>query len=209
MSSPPSRLRAIFLWSSAAVLVAFGLLLAGLDRGERDPRNRVLRLMPAIAAELMDAPLGEAEAAWPLESSAGTVLRLGDLPRDTLVFLNFWATWCPPCRDELPSMLRLREALADRRFLMVAVSYDDDWATIRGFFARWLGQMPSDGQLVVLRDGAAAETPGGVLRQRFGTDKLPDTYVIYNGRILARFVNARDWLDPAIVEYFKTLAPAR
>jgi len=165
--------------------------------------------MPVVGAELIDAPLSEAQATWALETPQGTNLRLGDLPKDTVVFLNFWATWCPPCRDELPSMLRLREQMADHRFIMVAVSYDDDWASIRGFFARFLGEMPTMGQLVVLRDPAVATPEQRPLRQTFGTEKLPDTYVIYNGRILARFVDARTWDEASMIKYFKTLAPLR
>lgn len=106
-------------------------------------------------------------------------------------------------------MMQLRENLADRRFIMVAVSYDDGWADIRGFFSRGMGQMPLAAQLVVLRDPAGQEDGVPSLRQTFGTDKLPDTYVLYNGRIIARFVNARDWIEPAIVDYFRQLAPAR
>jgi len=209
MASPSRSARTWFLWSSVAVLVAFGLILAGLESSKRTSSARILRLMPAIGAELVDLPLTAEQGEWPLETPQDTLLRLGDLPRDTLVFLNFWATWCPPCREELPSMLQLRESLADRRFMMVAVSYDEDWPTIRGFFSRWLGGMPSQAQLVLLRDPAGGDDDAPSLRRTLGTDKLPDTYVLYNGRIIARFVNARDWIEPAIVEYFRQLAPAR
>jgi len=196
--------RRLFLWGALMVLVAFGLAVVGLATEGRGGPGEALRLMPAIDAELVDRPLSPEEADWALETPQGTTLRLRDLPPDTLVFLNFWATWCPPCRDELPSMLALREALTDRRFLMVGVSYDDDWEAIRGFFSSWLGALPPPSQLTLVRDPKTDEP----LRRRFGSDKLPDTVVLLNGRVLAKFTNARDWSDAAIVRYFQALAPS-
>jgi len=103
-------------------------------------------------------------------------------------------------------MFRLREALGDRRFMMVAVSYDDQWGDIRSFFEQWVGRLPSDGQMLLLKDTSLEE--GRTLRETFGTTQIPDTYVLLDGRVVARFVNAREWTDPTIVEYFRKLAPA-
>ena len=92
---------------------------------------------------------------------------------------------------------------------MAAVSYDESWADIRGFFARWLGEVPTPQQLVLLRDPAMGQSGARLLRETFGTEKLPETWIIRNGRVLARFVNARAWTDPSIVSYFQQLAPLR
>jgi thiol-disulfide isomerase/thioredoxin len=162
--------------------------------------------MPSIGAELIGTDLSADQAGWTLEGPDGVKSLAAALPRDTLVFLNFWATWCGPCREELPSMFRLRQELADRRFKMVAVSYDESWDDIRQAFQRWFQRTPTPEQLEVLRDPNLDD--GKTLRETFGTTKIPDTYVLLNGRILARFVNARDWTDPNIVSYFRTLAPA-
>ncbi|MCC6620282.1 MAG: TlpA family protein disulfide reductase [Deltaproteobacteria bacterium] len=161
--------------------------------------------MPAIGAELVDLPLTAEQAGWRLETASGQAITLGQLPTDRLVFLNFWATWCPPCREELPSMLRLQSEMRGRAFMMVAVGYDETWEQVREFFAQWRGAMPGPDQLVLLRDPQQEE--GTTLRERFGTTKLPDTYVLYGGRIVARFVNARNWADPSIMSYFRQLAP--
>src|SRR5690606_14351368 len=113
--------------------------------------------------------------------------------------------WCPPCREELPSMFRLRQEMGDRRFMMVAVSYDEAWSDIRDFFQRWVGRTPSETMMLLLKDPILEE--GLTLRETFGTRELPDSYVIYDQRVIARFVNARNWIDPTIVEYFSKLAP--
>jgi thiol-disulfide isomerase/thioredoxin len=163
-----------------------------------------------INAEQVDVALTPAQLAFKLERADGKPFLLAELPRDTIVFLNLWATWCPPCRDELPSLLALRQQLGDRRFVMVGVSYDDSWDDIRKFFAGWLGAIPSANRMFVVRDPAGASSPPGTtLRELFGTAKLPDTYILYNGHVLARFVDARQWTSPAIIEYFKQLAPRR
>ena len=52
------------------------------------------------------------------------------------VLLNFWATWCPPCVDEVPSLEDLARRLDGTDMRMLAVSVDDDWDTIRRFFAK-------------------------------------------------------------------------
>lgn len=197
----------VFIGAVAVALLVFLMAQVWAAIAEKGPSARLKRLMPSIGAELIESPLTAAQAEHPLELSPGQLADLRGLPRDTLVFLNFWATWCQPCRDELPSMLRLRQTLADRRFAMVAVSYDESWDEIGEFFTRFFGGAPRSDQLLVLRDPAGEGQT--LLRERLGTSRLPDTYVIYNGVVLARFVNARNWMDPTIVEYFQKLAPPR
>jgi hypothetical protein len=68
-----------------------------------------------------------------------------------------------------------------------------------------MGGLPKE--LILARD-PVGENPGS-LRLAMGTEKLPETWVIRNGQILSRFVNERDWMDPAIVEYFERLLEAR
>lgn len=199
------RVRSAFVVISALALIAFVLMqvVAGSDANTTQAQAK--KLMPQIGAELIDQPLTPAQLQWSLEAGDGRTLTLADLPRDRLIFLNFWATWCPPCRDELPSMFRLRQELSDRAFVMVAVSYDDTWSDIRDFFRRWVGRLPSDNQLWLLKDPHL--DPGTTLRESFGTQQMPDSYVIYNQHVLARFVNARNWISPSIVDYFKKITP--
>lgn len=197
----------VFLWLTAAALAVtlMALILNGIRAGGR--QGQVKELIAETDAEIIDVPLTEQQARWPLEMQDGQRVELSQLPRDTLVFLNFWATWCGPCRTELPSMLKLRQELGDRRFAMVAVSYDEGWDEIGTFFKAFRGAIPAPNELFVLRDPAVDDQL--TLRETFGTTKLPDTYVLMNGRVLARFVNVRNWTHPSVVDYFSLLAPMR
>lgn len=171
----------------------------------RGPLARARGLMPSIGAQKVDRPLPKAVSEMVLDLPGGKRTRLADLPPDRLVFLNLWATWCEPCVREIPSMLQLSRELRGWKFTMVAVSYDEDWKTIQDFFRGFLGGLPKE--MVLTRD-PVGENPGS-LRLNLGTEKLPETWVIRDGQLLGRFVNERDWMDPAIVEYFKRLLEAR
>lgn len=193
-----------------AIVLGVAVILKGMGMiGDEDPKVRVERLMSGIGAEIVDQPMTEEQQSWVLEAGPGETFDLRQLPEDTVVFLNFWATWCKPCRDELPSMVRLRQRMADRRFMMVAVSYDESWDDITSFFEKVAGGMPPAGQVTIVRDPSAGTEGVRTLRETFGTTAIPDTYVVYNGRVVSRFVNARDWVTPSIVEYLQHLAPKR
>ena len=190
----------------ATVVVATCILIALWQAVDaRGPLARARGLMPSIGAQKVDRAIPKAVAEMKLDLPDGTKIRLADLPPDRLVFLNLWATWCEPCVREIPSMLQLSRELRSTRFSMVAVSYDEDWKTVQDFFRGFLGGLPKE--MTLTRD-PIGENPGS-LRLSLGTEKLPETWVIRDGQLLARFVNERDWMDPAIVEYFKRLLEAR
>jgi thiol-disulfide isomerase/thioredoxin len=124
-----------------------------------------------------------------------------------LVFINFWATWCPPCRDEMPSMVSLGKELSARypgRFKMVAVSVDDDWETVVNFF-----RGPPPPWLTVARDGAQDATRAYYCAARGRCPdafKFPETYIVDGtGRLVAYVVGPRDWSSPAIRRYLERL----
>lgn len=119
-----------------------------------------------------------------LEGARGRTARLASLVgRATLV--HFWATWCAPCRTELPSLLGLDgETFGSRRVTVVAVSADDRWPAIDLFFGH---RVPP----TVWRGGPAAS-------RAYGVRALPETYVVDAGRVLrARMRGPRDWSSPA------------
>ena len=107
----------------------------------------------------------------------GSSLRLADL-RGKPVLLHFWATWCPPCKKELPGLLELGR---DGQFEVVAVTLDEDWAEVRSFFG---GEIPSE----VLQDRS------GHSAMKYDVSTLPDTYLLAtDGTLLLRFGGARNW----------------
>lgn len=95
--------------------------------------------------------------------------------RGNVVILNFWATWCGPCRDEIPAMGQVARQYRSRGLALVAVNYREPPATIAPFIAR----LPIDGTVLLDRDGAVCK--------RFGSLGLPATYFI------DRDGNARFW----------------
>lgn len=115
-----------------------------------------------------------------LDGPDGSKRRLSE-HQGRVVLLHFWATWCPPCREELPGLLKLgRELSREGQFTLVALSLDDDWPAVRDFFG---GAIP----LEVMRDEAGSS-------KRYGVSTLPDTYLIAaDGMLRLRFHGARDW----------------
>jgi thiol-disulfide isomerase/thioredoxin len=94
------------------------------------------------------------------------------------VLLNFWATWCPPCVEEMPSLENLSKRMADK-LTVLTVSVDEDWDTVKKFF-------PRGTSLSVLLD------PSKEIPKRFGTDKYPETFLIDDkGRVQQLFYQAK------------------
>jgi cytochrome c biogenesis protein CcmG/thiol:disulfide interchange protein DsbE len=109
------------------------------------------------------------------------------------VLLNFWATWCPPCVDEVPSLEDLARRIEGTDLRMLAVSVDDEWATIRRFFAQ-------GSKIGVLLD-ASHNVP-----KTFGTEKYPETFLLdAAGRVRYYFINKRDWSRPEAVACLESL----
>jgi len=100
------------------------------------------------------------------------------------VLLHFWATWCPPCRDELPDVLAFgRQLQQSGEAQLVALSVDDDWGTVREFFS---GSIPRE--VVMDVSGAAGEA--------YKLSYLPETFLLdAAGTARLEFVGPRDWLD--------------
>jgi peroxiredoxin len=111
----------------------------------------------------------------------GRAVSLSDY-RGKLVFLNFWATWCPPCRDEMPSMERLYKAMKDKPFVMMAVSVDTDVKTVQHFREAMGYTFP---MLIDIEQRAAS---------RYQTTGVPETFIISpDGQILYKIIGPENW----------------
>ena len=139
---------------------------------------------------------GQAAPSFELPRLSGEPpLRLSDL-RGKVVLLNFWATWCKPCEDEMPSMERLSQQLKGQPFVLLAVSVDDDAAAVKAFVEKLGLTMP------VLLD------PGKKVAAAFQAYRFPETLLIDpNGVVAGRFVGPREWDSETYVESIKTLLP--
>ena len=112
--------------------------------------------------------------------------------RGQVVLLNFWATWCGPCVEELPSLLDLHHQQPG--LVILAVSIDEDPLA----YTRFISRRHVD--LITVRDPAESAA------RLFHTEMWPETYVIdRQGVIRRKFIGSQDWSSPEIRAYLKTL----
>lgn len=108
--------------------------------------------------------------------------------RGKVVLLNFWATWCAPCIDELPSLQRLQALRPDIQ--VVAVSIDDDADAYNKFLQQY------SINLLSARDG----TQGANLK--YGSVRVPETFLIdRQGNIRRKFIGPQEWTNSEIMNY--------
>ena len=112
--------------------------------------------------------------------------------RGKVVVLNFWATWCPPCIEEIPSLNQLQHQLP--QVVVLGVSVDTDGDAYRQFLAEHRIDFTT------IRD------PERSSNALYGTSRFPESYVIdRNGQIRRKFISAQDWTSPEIVNYLSHL----
>ncbi len=125
----------------------------------------------------------------------GNIHRLADY-RGKVLIVNFWATWCPPCREEMPSMQRAWEKLQQESILMLAINVGEDEDTIFQFTANY----PVDFPLLMDRDSKIIGA--------WPVRGLPTTFVVDpQGRLVYRAIGGREWDDPEILAPVRALYP--
>ena len=152
-----------------------------------------LLVSAVLAAVLSVILLGDSSVAPPLGRGVaapdftlatledGSELSLGDL-RGRVVLVNFWATWCKPCEDEMPSMEQLYRQLSPRGFEMIAVSVDEERAPVEEFKRRMSITFP-----IVL-------DPSQATSRLYQTTGFPESLLVdQNGVVVERYVGPRDW----------------
>ena len=145
-----------------------------------------------FAAELKPAD-GALARTLVLKTLEGTVHDLAQY-RGKVVLVNFWATWCEPCRDEMPSIERLKEKFAGQPFEVLAVNVDEPEARVRAF----LEKTPL--QLTVVLD------PGKQVTKTWNARILPASYLIgRDGRVRYSVVGDIDWSNEHAVKVINGL----
>jgi len=119
--------------------------------------------------------------------------------RGQFVLLNFWATWCPPCLEEMPSMDLLYQRLRDRGFVVIAISSDKEGAPVVGSFVDKLGT-----SFPILLD------PDGQVSRAYGAKNLPVSFLLdRDGRVIAAAQGARDWASTQALSVLEELVTAK
>jgi peroxiredoxin len=132
-----------------------------------------------------------------LPSLAGGDVGLASFRGKTVV-LNFWATWCPPCVSEMPSLERLHRALGPEGLAVVTVSADEDEAALRRFVSEQKLTLP------VLRDAG-----GRSAASAYRTTGYPETFVIDPaGLVQQHYVGPAEWDTPDALAHFRRLLSA-
>lgn len=135
----------------------------------------------------------EVDLSGTLHTVDGKEIALSELRGDNVLFLNLWATWCGPCRAEMPAMATLYQKLKDKGLTMVAVS-DEDTQTVRDYLQE------NSYPFTILVDS------DNVLGERFEVYAIPTTLVLDNqGRLVRRHTGADEWDSPEMIERFRQL----
>jgi cytochrome c biogenesis protein CcmG, thiol:disulfide interchange protein DsbE len=114
--------------------------------------------------------------------------------RGQIVVLNFWATWCQPCVEEVPSLVQMQRQMRNRGVTVLAVSIDDSDDAYHSFLKNY------NVDLLTVRD---ADKKSNTL---YGTFKFPETYIIdRNGMVRRKFIGPVDWSEPEIVDFLNKL----
>jgi peroxiredoxin len=139
---------------------------------------------PKTAVEGQQAP------DFVLADVSGTKTRLSDL-KGEVVLVNFWATWCPPCREEIPSMVALNRLMAGKPFRMLAISMDQGGKdAVNDFFRKSGLTLP-----------ALLDSDGKVGRL-YGITGVPETFVIdRKGVIIKKIIGPLDWSAPEVLNF--------
>ena len=117
--------------------------------------------------------------------------------RGRVVVLNFWATWCPPCIEEMPSLTLFADQMAPQGVAVLGVSVDYDAEALSKFVTRSGIRFP------IVQDTDQK------IASRYGTFKYPETFIIdREGRISEKLIGPRNWQDPGIVSRVRNLASA-
>jgi peroxiredoxin len=111
-----------------------------------------------------------------------------------VVVLNFWATWCAPCVEEVPSLVEMQRRLKAKGVTVLAVSVDVNGNAYKEFVK------DHNVNLLTVRD------PGQKSSDLYGTFKFPETYIIdRNGVMRRKFIGAVDWTEPEITDFLSKL----
>jgi peroxiredoxin len=178
--------------SPPALLLVLGLALAAALPLQAESSPWYAPRLQALGFQVFKTPqpLPDFEAA----SLQGSKAKLSSL-KGKIVLLNFWATWCPPCRAEMPSLETLWKASKDKPFTILGLSTGETPPTVAAFIAKYGYSYP------IYLD------PRGSIGSLYGVQGIPTTFVVgKNGLALAKAVGSLEYASPEALSIFAELA---
>src|SRR5574340_450037 len=174
---------------SMATLACAALFLLGMPAGPANAAD-----LPPLSHSLTKHTPRPAPA-LKLQDIDGSLHDLAQF-KGKVVLINFWATWCPPCRREMPSMERLLQTLAGEAFTVLAVDVGEDAETIQAFTS----QLDAAPTFPILLD------PRSHAMQAWQVAGLPTTFLVdKRGRIVASAIGGREFDHPELVRAIREL----
>ena len=171
----------------AAVVALTGGVLAWRIKAAAPPaeaKNPLMLDAPKIAVQALD---------FTAVNLSGKTIKLTDY-RGSVVVLNFWATWCVPCLEEMPALDRLNKTLSGRKFRVLAVDLQEPTEKVQEFAKTHRFSFD------LLLDTA------GEISSHYGVTRIPVTYVLdQRGVIISRAIGPRAWDSPDGLAYFQDL----
>lgn len=169
----------IILLIVICIVFAYFYLSYREEKIQREREVEYERLYSSLGIQRIDPP-EEAED-FTLKTLKGGTVSLKDY-RGRLIFLNFWATWCPPCRAEMPSMQRLWEEFKEEDFVILAIDIQEESKLVSSFMNERGLSFP------VLLDEK------GKVARSYGIRGIPTTFFLNpEGEIIGKAVGERDW----------------
>jgi peroxiredoxin len=187
-----TRDRALSILAGVLLLGGIGMIIFRVTGGDRPLfRNGNTDSVPTIAA-------GQVAPNFQLVGLDGKPASLAAL-RGKVVFLNLWATWCPPCREEMPSIQALHKQFQNSAdFVVLAVSEDSNPAQVASYVKK------NNFNFRVLLD------PRNTVGEAYDVSGLPESFVIgRDGRIVAHHVGPYDWANQDIHAALEDLLKAK
>ena len=177
-----------------AVLVCSGLaalIFLNTDLSAKTDSRGMDRLFSTLS--VIKVPPAKDPIRINLEDLNGKSISISDF-KDKIVFLNFWTTWCPTCRIEMPSMEKLHQKLKNKDFAMVTVNLRESVSKVKAFFKEFKLTFTA------LLDST------GLVGASFGIRSIPTTYILdKTGRIIGRVNGPREWDSKAAIALFENL----
>ena len=136
--------------------------------------------------------MGAAAPQFAIKTDQGDQVTAASFGGKVLV-LNFWATWCAPCVQEIPSLNQFQKRFAESGVVVIAISIDKNKHKYQNF----LRHIPVTFE--------TAWDPAADISSQYGTFQLPETYIIKDGRVMRKFPETMDWSRDDITDYVKSL----